>query len=159
MNLHDQSKAPLKTDYDLITLKSFEITGIEQKYKSLQQKYKDLRSKYTAAEKENKELKRRLAINDNHEQLEDIFSKLSSLILTTKADNNLNLTYKEQSLIKELFGSKADYKLDLDQSNGVSRNLYSNQQFLRNIDTVTDSADEDALYSLADTFLKQTTLS
>lgn len=68
-----------------------------------------MESKYLLVEKENRELSRRLAINDNHEQLEDIFSKLSSLILASKADENLDLSYKEQSLIKNLFGSKTIY--------------------------------------------------
>ena len=43
--------------------------------------------------------------------------------------------------------------------NENSRNLYSNQPIWRNIETEPDSADEEVLYNLADTFMKQTNLS
>ena len=87
-------------------MQTFEYKELEEKYKNLQEKYKEMESRYLLVEKENREFSRRLAINDNHEQLEDIFSKLSSLILASKSDENMDLSYKEQSLIKDLFGSK-----------------------------------------------------
>jgi hypothetical protein len=85
----------------------------DRKYKELEKKNKYLLEKNEKLQKELKTLKRdsiemgrKLEINNKHEEIETIFSKLGSLMLANKMEDNLNLRQHERKLIKELFGSK-----------------------------------------------------
>ena len=89
---------------ELLALKDKQYKSLDSQFKNLNEKHNILQNKFYLLEKDSEEMKRKLAINDNHEKLENIFSKLSSLILATKTDEDLNLEYKERYLIKELFG-------------------------------------------------------
>jgi hypothetical protein len=94
----------------------------DRKYKELMNKNTYLLEQNEKLENELKTLKtdssemsRKLEINNKHEEIETIFSKLGSLMLATndtnsnvrnKMEDNLSLRQHEIQLIKELFGSK-----------------------------------------------------
>lgn len=91
---------------DIISQKDKKYTDLHHKYTSLVQRNNKLLQRFVDLETENKEMSRKLAINDNHEQLEVIFGKLSALILSNRKDADIDLNYKEREMVKDLFGSK-----------------------------------------------------
>ena len=65
-----------------------------------------LLQRFVELEDSYKEMERKVKINDNYETIQNIFSKLSSLILSNKMDENLSLKHNERQLIQSLFGGK-----------------------------------------------------
>jgi len=62
-----------------------------------------LLAKYDKVKQEAIQLRRKVEINNKHEEIENIFSKLSSLILANKANDQNCLKYKEKQLLNDLF--------------------------------------------------------
>lgn len=86
--------------------KENKILYISQKYKHLQKQSQKLIEKVAILESENKEMKRKLEINKKHEELESVFSKLSSLMLANKIKDSQSLHYKEREMLNNLFGGE-----------------------------------------------------
>lgn len=93
----------------LLAQKDKKYKELHHKYTSLCERNDKLLQRFVELETEHKEMGRKLAINDNHEQLEVVFSKLSSMILSNRGDIGLHLKYKEREMIKDLFGSESNF--------------------------------------------------
>ena len=140
----------------MLAVKDKQYKILEQQFKNLNDKHDNLLNKIYLLEKQNEDLHRKLAINDNHVHLENIFSKLSSLILATKADEDLNLDFKERRIIKELFGGKNTYLSDnfgQSQQDEINMTFYDHK--LANNETDNEFTDDEAiLNNLAESFIK-----
>mmetsp|Transcript_17907 Transcript_17907/g.15813 ORF Transcript_17907/g.15813 Transcript_17907/m.15813 type:complete len:159 (+) Transcript_17907:810-1286(+) len=88
---------------DVIGEKEKRYNLLSQKYKILEIQNNDVLIKFDSLKKEVDELKRKLKINTKYEEIENIFTKLSSLILANKMDDS-SLKFKERQLINNLFG-------------------------------------------------------
>lgn len=92
------------------------ISEKDRKYKELKRKQiflieqnEKLQNELTTLKKDNFEMTRKLEINNKHEEIEVIFTKLGSLMLATSKncsmiEDNLSLRPYERQLIQDLFG-------------------------------------------------------
>jgi len=71
---------------------------------SLTDQNKDLMTRIAELEDQNEIFQRKLQINDKHVEIEHVFSKLSSLLMANRMDENLDLKFNERRMIKDLFG-------------------------------------------------------
>lgn len=91
---------------DIISEQNKKYRELSKKYTFLCKQNEELLQKYLELEEENHEQKRKLEINTKHVQLENVFTKLGALLLSSKVDDNLNLKFTERQMIKDLFGGK-----------------------------------------------------
>ena len=71
---------------DIIEEKENKYTELLKKYKFMKSQHETLLHKYEKVKKEAEDLGRKVEINNKHEEIEKIFSKLSSLILANKTN-------------------------------------------------------------------------
>ncbi|CAI2362649.1 unnamed protein product [Moneuplotes crassus] len=89
---------------DLLEEKDKKCAEYASKYKKAKQDRENLLERIAILESDNKEMERQLTINKKHEEIETIFSKLSSLILSSNVDVTSALKHSEKEVINNLLG-------------------------------------------------------
>lgn len=92
---------------DLIEEKERRYYEITSQYKVVKEERDSLLERIKVLESDNKEMEKQLLINNKHEEIQAVFSKLSALLLANKVDMNSSLKYSEREIINKLFKGKS----------------------------------------------------
>lgn len=114
-----------KNFIDVISEKDRKYKELKRKQVFLIEQNEKLQNELSTLKKDNLNMSRKLEINNKHEEIEVIFTKLGSLMLANKIEDNLSLRPHERQLIQELFGgNKSNANKILDKTcNKVTENM------------------------------------